>query len=152
MKKLFLLILSFSISTVLYSQRISPEEEQSVKQLIIDCFDDVWSDLDSTNIVKHHTQDYLLLEHGEVWNNDSIKNYMHRALQREKRPKRTNKFDFIRFEKSANSIWVAYHNYATWTMNDENTGQAHWLESAVAIKTTNGWKLQMLHSTRIQNE
>ncbi|EON78055.1 hypothetical protein ADIS_1453 [Lunatimonas lonarensis] len=33
-------------------------------------------------------------------------------------------------------------------LEGQDTRKAYWLESAVAIKTPQGWKLKMLHSTR----
>lgn len=151
MKTLYLLIILLSISNLLYSQDISSNDKEQAKQLIIDCFDDIWSDLDSSKVSKYHTGDYLLLENGVVWNNDSVRNYMTQSLKQKVRPKRANDFDFIEVKQLGNSIWLAYHNYATWSVDDKDAGKAHWLESAVAIRTKEGWKLQMLHSTRIRN-
>ena len=65
---------------------------------------------------------------------------------------RINELDFIKWEQSANSVWIAYHNYGTWKKGDEITRKAQWLESAVAIKTDEGWKIQMLHSTRVKRK
>lgn len=73
-----------------------------------------------------------------LWNNDSIRNYQAKELKTNGNTKRENKFDFIKVEKTGNEIWVAYHNYATWTADDKVVGKAHWLESAVAIKTKDG--------------
>lgn len=152
MKNLLLVILLVSIQTLGYSQSISPSDQDEVKQLIIDCFQHIWSNMDSTKLDQYHTDDYLLLEHGEVWNNDTIKNYMRRALSSEVRSTRENKFEFIKIERYGNAVWIAYENWATWSFNGEVNGRAHWLESAVAIKRKEGWRIKMLHSTRIQKE
>jgi hypothetical protein len=37
-------------------------------------------------------------------------------------------------------------------VSDDGEGQAYWLESAVLIKTNSKWRIQMLHSTRIEEE
>jgi|GEM_PF-4121035 len=50
---------------------------------------------------------------------------------------------------SFGQVWVAYHNYATFSIDDNITRKAHWLESATAILTETGWKLEMMHSTRL---
>lgn len=153
MKNLFFLILCMFLSAYAMGQSSSTkEEEEAVKQLVRDAFEEVWSDLDTTKVRKYHTDDFILLEDGMIWNNDSIKNYQARTLQSNNRPKRNNDFDFVKAEKSGNSIWLAYHNYANWTIDNKIVGEAQWLESAVAIKTENGWKLQMLHSTRVEDQ
>ncbi len=61
--------------------------------------------------------------------------------------KRVNEFEFIEVKIKENSAWIAYHNTATFIKNGEVVGGLQWLESATAIRTKNGWKLDMLHST-----
>ncbi|WP_338812653.1 DUF4440 domain-containing protein [Bernardetia sp. Wsw4-3y2] len=152
-KKITLFIFIFFSVYSLQAQNVKPEEKQSIKQLIQSAFDDVWGELDSTKIEKYHTDDFLLLEHGEIWTNDTIKScYIAKARTAEKLPKRTNSFEFIRFVKSKNSIWFAYQNYATLSIDGKKIMDLQWLESAVAIKTKQGWKLQMLHSTRVARD
>jgi hypothetical protein len=152
MKKLLIFVFVLFSAYSIQAQNVSPEEEKAVKQLVQDTFDDVFSDLDSTKIKKHLTDDFLLLEQGEIWNNETIKHYLASALKSEKTPQRVNKFEFIKFVKSKNSIWVAYHNYAIISMEGKVVAELEWLESAVAIKTKEGWKLQMMHSTRVNEE
>ena len=41
--------------------------------------------------------------------------------------------------------WIAYKNHAVFTVDSKIIRKAYWLESATAILTENGWKLQMLH-------
>lgn len=123
---------------------------EAVHALIQDSFDDLWSGLDSTKIAKYHTDDFILLENGIVWNNDSIRHFMMRereAMEREQY-QRLNAFDFIKSEHRQESIWVAYHNYGTWVKGTDTLGTAYWLESAVAIPQDGTWKLEQLHSTR----
>ena len=152
MKEILLAFFLLFFTYTLPAQDVSSEEEKAIKQLVQDAFDDVFSNLDSTKITKHLTDDFLLLEHGEVWNNKTIKNYIIEAHKAEKRPTRTNSFEFIRFVKSKKSIWAAYHNYAKISMNNEVIADLEWLESIVAIKTKEGWKLQMMHSTRVKRD
>jgi hypothetical protein len=44
---------------------------------------------------------------------------------------------------------MAYHNYAEFVRADTLVAEAQWLESAVAVKTKEGWRLKMMHSTRV---
>jgi len=150
MKKIAIFILFSLICQFSFAQMGAMQDEEIAKRLVIGAFEEIWSNLDSTMIKHYHTDDFLLLENGVLWNNDSIRDYQKKTLERTIKWKRENKFDFVRVKKSANSIWLAYHNYATWTIDSNIIRKVHWLESAVAIKTRDGWKLQMLHSTRIQ--
>ncbi len=117
------------------------------KQLIQGSFDDIWGGLDSSKIMNYHTDDFFILEQGTVWTNQEIKDYIKRSLAQPDRPLRINKMEYISTERYGDAINMAYHNYATFMMNDSLVGSAQWLESATAIKTHQGWRLKMMHST-----
>jgi len=119
---------------------------------IIASFDEIWSKLNAKNIDKYYIKDFLLLENGEVWNNDSIANYLDKAVLRKPIPTRINTIEIIEIRVSNKVAWVAYQNHAEFTVDNKVIRKAHWLESATAVLTENGWKLEMLHSTRIKNE
>jgi hypothetical protein len=119
---------------------------------VLESFDEIWSKLNSNNIEKYYSKDFLLLENGEVWNNDSIANYLNNALKREPKPKRINTIDIIEIKIMKKTAWVAYQNYATFFIDNKIVRKAQWLESATLILTESGWKFEMLHSTRIKNE
>ena len=129
--------------------KLTVEEEQIVKDLIQGVFDDVWGGVDSTKIADYHTDDFIILEHGEIWDNDRIKQYIRGQLKRENRPKRINRMEYISVDKYGPSIQVAYNNYAEFMQADTLVGKFQWLESALAIPTENGWRLKMMHSTRV---
>lgn len=150
MGKLKLIIIFFLFSNIASGQNAGGNDEESVKQLLREAFEEVWSNLDTARVSKYHTDDFLLLENGVVWNNDSIKSYQVKEIKRNN-SKRENKLDFVKIDKLGSSIWVAYHNFATWTDAGKVVGKAHWLESAIALKSGEGWKLKMLHSTRIND-
>jgi hypothetical protein len=128
---------------------ISTEEIEAAKNLIQGSFDHIWGGLDSTKITEYHTDDFMILEQGEIWTNKEIKSYIRRSLERENRPLRINKMDYISIEKNGEAINLAYHNYASFMQGDSLVGKARWLESALAVKGDGGWKLKMMHSTRV---
>lgn len=138
-----------SFTMISFGQRSIETDKSRIKELIIKSFDEIWSELNSKNIDKYYTKDFLLLENGEVWNNDSISKYLDNALLRKPKPVRINT---IEIRVANGKAWVAYQNYATFSTDTTIIRKAHWLESATAILTENGWKLEMLHSTRIKNE
>ncbi len=121
------------------------------KELIQGSFDKIWGGVDSSEIANYHTDDFIILEHGEIWDNDRIRAYIRRQQERENRPLRKNRMEYISIAKYGESIQMAYHNYAEFFRADTLVGKGQWLESALAVKTTKGWKLKMMHSTRVAN-
>ena len=87
-----------------------------------------------------------------MWNNDSITNYLDNAILKKPIPNRVNSIEFIEIKVFNGMAWIAYRNQATFLIENKIVGKAHWLESAIAILTENGWKLEMLHSTVTKNE
>ena len=67
-------------TTISFGQVSNETDKTLIKNLVIESFDEIWSKLNSKNIDKYYTKDFLLLENGEVWNNDSITNYLDNAL------------------------------------------------------------------------
>ena len=131
------------------SDALTQEEEQIAKALIQGSFDKIWGGVDSTEIANYHTDDFIILEHGEIWDNERIKTYIRGQLQRENRPLRINRMEYISLEKYGSSIQMAYHNYAEFMQADTLVAKAQWLESALAVQTPEGWRLKMMHSTRV---
>ena len=80
MKRLTTIILMMCFTTLSFGQSSIQIRNSHIKDLIIKSFDEIWSELNSKNIHKYYTKDFLLLENGEVWNNDSISNYLDKAV------------------------------------------------------------------------
>ena len=152
MKRLNFIILMMFFTTISFGQVSNETDKTRIKNLILESFDEIWSKLDAKNIDKYYTKDFLLLENGEVWNNDSIKNYLDNAMLRKPSLKRMNTIEVIEIKIANKMAWIAYQNYAIFSSDNKIIRKAHWLESATAILTENGWKLEMLHSTRIVKE
>ena len=152
MKRINFIILMMFFTTISFGQVSNETDKTRIKNLILESFDEIWSKLDTKNIDKYYTKDFLLLENGEIWNNDSIKNYLDNAMLRKPNLKRMNTIDVIEIKIANKMAWIAYQNYAIFSSDNKIIRKAHWLESATAILTENGWKLEMLHSTRIVKE
>jgi len=141
-----------SSSTSKDQTTISSEEIKIAKGLIQNSFDDLWAGMDSTKILDYHTEDFYILENGEVWTNQEIRNFMKKNLDLDNLTYRKNRMDFLTIEKHGEAINIAYNNYATFSRNDSVIAEAQWLESALAIPTPQGWRLRMMHSTWIPQE
>lgn len=152
MKKLISIIVMVSFTTLSFGQVSNETDKKLIKNLVIESFDEIWSKLSSKNIDTYYTKDFLLLENGEVWTNDSIAKYLNKAILEKPNPTRINTIEIIEIKVANKTAWVAYHNYATFSNDTKIVYKAHWLESATAILTDKGWKLEMLHSTPIKNE
>lgn len=149
---LLLMITALSCTNHVDSPTITPKEaEQVMKTLIQGDFDEVWGGVDTAAVGKYQTDDFYILEQGEVWDNARIKDYMLKQKARANRPKRINKMEYISIEMHGDAIIAAYDNYADFLNGDSLVAQAHWLESAVAIPTDEGWRLRCMHSTRVKN-
>ena len=147
----FLFILIFALSSCIKEEKpenTDAEDFKRVEQVVQGVFDDVWAAKKADVILKYQTEDFVLLEHGEVWNNDTIANWCNKAKLRDDATKRINNFNFFKAKKEGNRIWMAYHNYATFK-KDTIVGKYQWLESIVAVKQDSVWKLELMHSTRV---
>ena len=147
-----LLILACQNQEIKIEAPITDEEKNIAMGLIQGAFDDLWGGVDSTKILDYHTEDFIILEQGKIWDNDRIKQFMREQLEQTDRPIRVNKMDYISIEKYGESMQIAYFNHADFIKADTIAGKANWLESALAVKTEKGWKLKMMHSTWAGNE
>jgi len=151
--KFILLVLTLLSTSLGFSQKNTEKDKALIKEVIVKSFDELWSNMDSKLIEKFYTKDFILLENGEIWNNDSIvSNFEKVRLQEKKLPKRINKIDFVEVKIANGMAWVAYQNQGTWTLENKFLGKANWLESAVLVYTDKSWKIQMLHSTVVKKE
>ena len=146
MKRIFQLLIMF-IGISVMSQNSELKKEDQIKELISNSFQKIFSDLDPQSLDTYCTQDFLLLETGEVWDMDKMRKYLDRASEQESKVIRFNSFDFIEIKVEGKMAWVAYHNKAEFKSGEEVVRELNWLESATAILTEEGWKLQLLHST-----
>ncbi|MBZ9631419.1 nuclear transport factor 2 family protein [Salegentibacter sp. LM13S] len=151
MKRIVQILILFIAVTVTGQQSEYTKEEQ-IKDLISDSFQGIFSDMDLEALETYCTQDFLLLENGEVWDMEKMRNYIKQARAQKTQVKRINSFDFIEIKIEGKMAWVAYFNKAEFKKGEEVVNEINWLESATAILTEEGWKLQLLHSTIVPEE
>jgi hypothetical protein len=123
-------------------QKNQAENPEAVIRLVFEAF----SEGSIEKMEQAVTADVKILEHGVVWNLDTIRQYFSK-----KRPedfKRVNSFEFFQQEISGKMAFVSYHNRADIHANNRDR-TVRWLESAVLVKHDNRWKVKMLHSTRL---
>jgi ketosteroid isomerase-like protein len=144
MKYLLLAIILVS-SYVTFSQA---SEAAKIHNVIRTVFDGL-AERDVRKIFDNCTEDIVILEHGELWNTDSITVNLDRIKNLDF--KRNNFLEFIKTEVNGNTGWVYYNNRAEITVNGRLQKIA-WLESAVLVKKGEAWKLKLLHSTVVNHD
>lgn len=91
------------------------------------------------------TEDFQLLEHGEDWTMQQLAE----AVQPKGQPyERKNFFKQIRARQNGDVAWVSYWNKAE-IRRESGLRTVVWLESAVMVKEDDRWKVQLMHSTRL---
>lgn len=146
-RNIFLTLIFLNIVQFGYSQTKS--DEKAIQDLIQNSFDELFSEFNAEKVSDFYTEDFILLEQGEVWDLEMINSYFAKAKSDPDRATRLNHFEFIKTTIEGNRAWIAYQNYATFKKDGAVMMEIHWLESATATKTNDGWRLDMLHSTRV---
>lgn len=147
MRKFFILLLFFFLAfSSLPIQAQKSDEKEKVNHVLTRFFDGI-SVLDIKLMKQYVTNDFLLLEGGDVWNMDTVAVYLNQLKTGSF--SRTNHLNFIRTEITGNTAWVAYNNAADMNINGKKRN-VQWLESAVLVKEGNEWKIQLLHSTPLK--
>ena len=94
------------------------------------------------------TVDFQLLEDGEDWTMQKLVD----AVQPKGKPYvRKNFFSQIRARQKGDMAWVSYWNKAEIRRENE-LRTVVWLESAVMVREQDRWKIQLLHSTRLESD
>ena len=103
------------------------------------------SAFDYTRMESAVTNDFQLLEDGEVWDINTLIS----AIRPGEDPYvRRNFFSLIKTESKNEIAWVSYWNRATFTASG-SVSEWIWLESALLIKGEEGWQVQLMHSTPV---
>ena len=125
---------------------MAQSEKENAEKVVRDFFE-VLSEMKPGKIDPLVTGEFLLLEAGEIWNADSLKSRM--VLPEGMKFQRINKLTFIKTEVSRDVAWTSYVNEAEFQF-DGQVRLAKWLESAVLIKVGSNWKIDQLHSTKME--
>lgn len=139
---MFLLFTITSLTS--YAQNVA--EKNLIEGTVIKFFDAI-ADLDDSTMKAELTSDFTLIEHGLVWNADSLINHL--KPLRGKQVTRINKLDFTKTEQQGDVAWVYYFNTAELKLGEKKK-TVKWLESAVLVKQSGKWRIKLLHSTDLK--
>lgn len=149
MKLLTIFILTLFISSPIAAQKGFAKEEQRVQETVM-AFFDALSARDSVRLKSFCAPDILLLEYGAVWNLDTL---IRRAITANTAAdfKRKNSIDFINTSVDNRTAYTIYNLHSEVSQNGKQMS-IHWLETVVAVKENDRWKIKVLHSTRLKQE
>ncbi len=104
------------------------------------------SDQDAQALKRQVTSEFVLLEHGEVWNIEDLA-----RVSMESRAIRTHFFSLISITHYEHTAVVNYWNKATFQLADRDD-KVVWLESAVLQNVEGRWAVSQMHSTRLDHK
>jgi hypothetical protein len=104
------------------------------------------SEFNDFNIKAEVTDDFKLLEDGEVWDIDML---IKAIKPTGDAYTRRNYFSLINVVSKNDVVWISYWNKATFLMQGKSN-DVTWLESVVIIKEKEKWKIQLMHSTKLE--
>ena len=139
--KAVFLVLSLVLCTSVQSSETTPFD--AVRNLFA-----AMSAFDYVRMRSTVTDDFQLLEDGEVWDIETLSAAIRPG---EGSYLRRNFFSLIRAETNNEAVWVSYWNRATFAVQDEVSEEV-WLESVVLIEDQGEWKVQLMHSTSVPDD
>ena len=118
--------------------------EKAEVQQVITRFFDALSVANIPLMKAEVSDDFILLENGEIWTIDTLANKISRP-----KPEgylRQNSFDFLSTKIDKNRAWVYFKNKAEITSKTRNM-TIKWLESVIFRKEKGRWRMEFMHST-----
>ncbi len=96
--------------------------------------------------MEHCTDDYLLIENGEIWNMEKEADWYKKNANRIY--DRKDYFDFKFLKILGSTAYIVYDLKSDITENGTLTSK-RWTESAVFRKVNGQWKIALIHSTPV---
>ncbi len=141
--KYFICALFVSISLISYSQK---SDSTVIIQLLKNDYKTMLS-MDLNKHVSNCTEDYLLIEGGDIWNMEKESKWYKDDAN--KVSDRKDNFDFKHIRIEGNTAYAVYNLKSDITKEGKLT-QKNWNESAVFRKVNGEWKIALIHSTPVK--
>ncbi|HLA12781.1 MAG TPA: nuclear transport factor 2 family protein [Pyrinomonadaceae bacterium] len=122
------------------------DDTATIKQAVKRVYSVFYVDQDKKKYRSLLTDDYLLLENGEILN---IEGDIGLMPSPDSGYKRTDAFDFHSVKVQGNFAYAIYFLKSKITDNKNGARNREWLESAILRRSEKGWLMALLHSTRI---
>jgi hypothetical protein len=123
------------------------DDEAAVKRVISDYYSVFYRELDKQKYRALLTDDYLLLENGEIFDADADIAAMPAPGSGYQR---TDAFRFRTVTIEGDTAWAVYFLTSNVTEGKDGPRTRKWLESAILRRSASTWRVAVLHSTRIE--
>lgn len=145
---LFLLLLNVMLAASAYAQTTA-KEAKPLHDVIEKTFDAL-NRADTAALKDLLTNDVHFYEYGESWDMERVRKI---ALKSADTPgfHRVDSFDYVQTKKSGNVAWVTYYLKSDITRNGK-TEAYYWMETVILVKGKGKWRLDVLHSTRLEEK
>ena len=125
------------------------KDTTDIKNVVADFFE-LFVKNDLKYLERNCTPTFELYESGMIWNNDTLRNIIHKRQTQKYTWERQNEFKFIKFNVNNNIAWVSYFNTAHLTNGTTQAKRtSKWLESAILVKKKKKWYSTQMHSTTL---
>jgi Domain of unknown function (DUF4440) len=125
---------------------LAGDNEDAVKQAVKNYYYLYFVKMDTSEYRSILTKDYLLLENGEIFGTEGDIAAM---PDKDSGYERTDSFDFRLVKIEGGIAYTVYFLKSKITDKVNGTHNKEWLESAILRRSGEGWKIALLHSTRI---
>lgn len=144
----FLLLLNAMLAPTAFAQTTS-KEAQPLHEVIEKTFEAL-NRADTVALNDLLTNDVHFYEYGESWDLERVRKI---ALKSTETPgfHRVDSFDYVRTKQTGNTAWVTYYLKSDITRNGK-TETHHWMETVILVKEKGKWRLDVLHSTRLEKK
>lgn len=122
------------------------DDAATIRQAIKDVYSIFFVDRNKQKYRSLLTDDYLLLENGEILDIEGDMALMPAA---DSDYRRTDAFDFRSVKIHGDTAYAVYFLKSEMTDKKNGTRNREWLESAILRRSDKGWRMALLHSTRI---
>lgn len=125
---------------------LAVEDDSAVQQAVKDVYSVFYVERDKQKYRSLLTEDYLLLENGEILD---IEGDLGLMPSPDSDYKRTDAFDFRLIKIHGDTAYAVYVLKSEITDKQKGNRNLEWLESAVLRRSGARWLMALLHSTRI---
>jgi ketosteroid isomerase-like protein len=122
------------------------DDEEAVKQAVKNYYYLYFVKMDKNEYRSILTEDYLILENGELLDAEGDIALM---PEPDSSYERTDTFDFRYVKIEGDIAYTVYFLKAEIKDKTNGTINKEWLESTILRRSGDGWKIALLHSTRI---
>ena len=125
---------------------LAADDEAVVKRIVQDSYDVFYMKMDQKKYLSMLTDDYRLLENGEIFDANGDISFMPKP---EDKYRRIDIFDFRSVKIQGDFAYTVYFLKSDITDNKKGHRAVDFLESTILRRNGNNWRIALLHSTRL---